>query len=165
MKKLHTLPDEVVKLLTERLSDEYTAFHTYQAMSNWCQNVGFFKAAKFYAEESTGELSHAKKIEAFLTLWNVDVKLPKINSPETEFESLYQTIEKAYDMEYALYEEYEDTSIKIFKLGDICAFDFLQYFRTIQTESVGEYSDKINMLDGVDTKDKATMLLLEKDLF
>lgn len=51
------------------------------------------------------------------------------------------------------------------EIGDVCAFDFLQFFRNVQTESVGQYSDMINMLEGVDTKSKFEMLLLEKKLF
>ena len=78
---------------------------------------------------------------------------------------LAEIIEKAYDLEYNLYVEYEETSAKIFKTGDICVFDFLQKYRTIQTQSVAEYSDKINMLDGVNVGDKFQMLMLEKKLF
>jgi hypothetical protein len=48
---------------------------------------------------------------------------------------------------------------------DLCVFDFLQEFRKIQKDSVAEYSDKLNMLEGVDAKDKFNMLLLEKKLF
>jgi hypothetical protein len=44
-------------------------------------------------------------------------------------------------------------------------FDFLQQFRTIQTQSVAEYSDMINMLEGVNVNDKFQMLMLEKKLF
>ena len=52
-------------------------------------------------------------------------------------------------MEYELYENYEETSIKIMKSGDVCAFDLLQFFRNQQTTSVGECSDMINKLDGI----------------
>jgi len=48
---------------------------------------------------------------------------------------------------------------------DLCVFDFLQEFRMLQKQSVAEYSDKLNMLEGVDGKDKFKLLLLEKKLF
>jgi hypothetical protein len=66
-------------------------------------------------------------------------------------------------IEYDLYEAYEETSKKLFNM-DLCTFDFLQQFRLIQTKSVAEYSDKLNMLEGV-KGDKFEMLLLEKKLF
>ena len=165
MKKPETLSLEVVELLMPRLSDEFKAAYTYRAISNWCQNVGFEKAAEFYAKESEDEFEHAKKIEKFLTDWNVTVDLPIIEKPKLTFNSLGEVIDISYDMEYDLYTEYEDTSSKIFKTGDLCVFDFLQQFRTIQTESVAQYSDMLNMLDGVNVADKFQMLMLEENLF
>ena len=76
-----------------------------------------------------------------------------------------EIIESAYRIEYDLYEAYEKTSMDIFNYPDVCTFDFLQEFRTIQRKSVAEYADKLNMLEGVDGKDKFKMLLLEEQLF
>jgi ferritin len=84
--------------------------------------------------------------------------------PPLTFETLLEIIEKAYEMEYSLYEEYENSSAKIFKTGDLCAFDFLQNYRSIQTKSVAEYSDMINMLNGT-TGSKFELLMLEEQLF
>jgi ferritin len=78
---------------------------------------------------------------------------------------LTDIIGKAYDIEYALYEEYEDTSAKIFKIGDLCVFDFLQDYRVKQKEAVAEYSDMINKLLGVNTGSKFELLMLEENLF
>jgi ferritin len=164
MLKPKVLPAEIVDLLLPRLQDEHNAYYMYRSASNWCQNVGFFKAAKFFAAESADELLHAKKIEDYLTEWNVIPELPTVKQPILEFASLMDVIEKAYLIEYTLYEDYEDTSAKIMKLGDVCTFNFLLEFNSIQQKSVAEYSDKINMLDGV-TGSKFEMLLLEKSLF
>lgn len=165
MKKPVKLPEEIVDLLLPRLADEFKAFYAYRAASNWCQNVGFMKAADYFAKESADELTHAKKLESYLVDWNVIPELPKIEEPEIEFQNLASVIETAYNLEYALYEEYEDTSMKILKLGDLCVFDFLQFYRTTQKESVAEYSDMMNVLDGVKTDDKFQMLMLEENLF
>jgi hypothetical protein len=48
---------------------------------------------------------------------------------------------------------------------DLCVFDFFQDFRTLQKNAVAEYSDKLNMLEGVTPAGKLEMLLLEKKLF
>jgi ferritin len=165
MKKPNVLPKESVDMLLPRLEDETKAFYFYRSASNYCKNVGYFKAAEFFAKESADELEHAKGIEDFLVDWNVTPDLPVIEKPELKFKGLAEIIEKAYNLEYDLYVEYEETSAKIFKTGDICVFDFLQKYRHIQTASVAEYSDKINMLDGEDTNSKFEMLMLEKKLF
>lgn len=165
MKQPNKLPQEVVDLLLPLIGFEFKAFYFYRSLSNWCKGIGYDKAAEYFAKESDDELIHAKKLEDFLVLWNVTPILPLITQPELEFTDLADGIQKAYDLEYALYEEYEEASIKIFKIGDVCAFDTLQFFRNQQTQSVGEYSDMINILDGVNTKDKFQMLLLEQKLF
>jgi hypothetical protein len=64
-----------------------------------------------------------------------------------------------------LYDDYEDTSIKVLKMGEIATFDMLQQLRKIQNDSVVSFSDKLNLLEGVDTKDKFQMLMLQEQLF
>jgi ferritin len=162
--KPNTLDQAVVNLMLPRLEDELNAFYFYRAASNWCQGVGFFKAGEFFANESNDELEHAKKIEKYLVDWNVDPALPSIPKPPIKFTGLLDVIEKAYRIEYELYEAYEDTSMALFNM-DLCVFDFFQEFRTLQKNAVAEYSDKLNMLEGVTPAGKLEMLLLEKKLF
>jgi ferritin len=162
--KPEVLPKEIVDLLLPRLSDEFKAYYFYRAAANWCKGVGFMKAGAFFHNESDDELEHAKKIEDFFVDWNVDPDLPVIAKPQIKFKSLMEVIEKAYEMEYKLYEAYEETSVRVFKTNDLCTFDMLQFFRGIQTKSVAEYSDMLNILDGVSCN-KFEMLQLEETLF
>lgn len=162
--KPHSLDKGVVDLLSPRHLDEMDAFYFYRAASNWCQGVGYFKAAEFFAAESQDELEHAAKIEKYLVDWNITVPLPTVPKPRIEFSTLLEVLEEAYKIEYDLYEAYEETSKKLFNM-DLCTFDFLQQFRLIQTKSVAEYSDKLNLLEDVDGKDKFKLLLLEEKLF
>lgn len=164
MKTPNKLPAEIVKLLLPRLADEFTAFYTYRAAANWCKDKGFFEAAKYFAKESEDELSHAKKIEQYLVDWNVLPDLPTIEEPIVDFKDLPNILDVAYGLEYSLYEDYEETSKKVWDAGDICTFDFLKFFRETQTASVAEFSDKLNMLEGVEAN-KLNLLLLEKKLF
>jgi len=163
--KPNKLSSDVVNLLNPRIKNEYEAHFFYRAASNWCKNVGFEKAAEYFAKEAEDELTHAKKLEDYLVDWNVNPELPVIDAQDNSFSGLMDVIEKAYRMEYNLYDDYEDISVKIFKLNDLCVFDFLQFFRVTQKEAVAEYSDKINLLDGVDTKSKFELLALENQLF
>lgn len=162
--KLHTLDSKIVELLKEGLQHEYSAHYLYRAISNWATNVGYKLAGEYYAKEAEDELSHARKIEAFLTDWNVFFVLPKVDVPIAKYEDLQEAIEKSYSVEYALYELYEQISNEIFKMGDTCVFDFLQFFRGVQTMSVAEYATMLNLLDGVE-RTKLNFLLLEEKLF
>lgn len=165
MIKPEKLSQDVTNLLLARLKDEFTAFYFYRDATNWCQNVGFFMAADYFKAESADELEHAKKIESYLTDWNISFDLPTILKTNSDFSDLGDIIEQAYKMEYALYEAYEEISSKIFKIGDLCVFDFLQFYRVTQKEAVAEYSDMINLLTGVATDNKFQMLLMEEKLF
>jgi hypothetical protein len=50
-------------------------------------------------------------------------------------------------------------------MGELCTFDFLQTYRNIQNKSVAEYSDKLNVLEGVNLDSKFEMLMIESNLF
>lgn len=165
MKKPVKLNAKIVTILEERLADEYTASFLYRDASNYLQGIGFFAAAKYFAKEAADELSHAHGIEKFLVDWNIQPTLPEIESSDNSFGGLCDVIEKAYELEYQLYQLYEKDSVKVLEMGDTCVFDFLQTYRTIQMNSVAEYSDFLNILDGCDCDDKFQMLLLEEKLF
>lgn len=165
MTKPEKLEQGTIALLQSRLLDEFNAFALYRSATNYCQNVGFFKASEFFKAESSDELEHAKNIENYLTQWNVTPILPTIPAPEVNFKGLSDIIEKAYEIELSLLEKYVDSSSKLFKAGDLATFDFLQEFRKIQNDSVAEYSDKINVLEGVNVGSKFEMLMLEETLF
>jgi bacterioferritin (cytochrome b1) len=108
-----------VDLLAPRHLDEMDAFYFYRAASNWCQGVGYIKAAAFFAAESEDELGHAGKIEKYLVDWNITVPLPTVPKPQVEFSGLLEILEEAYKIEYNLYEAYEETSKKMFNV-DLC---------------------------------------------
>lgn len=165
MQTVNKLDSNIGKMLLDRLQDEFNAYYFYRSASNWCKSAGYIEASEYFAEESKDELAHAKILEDFMVDWNVIPNLPVINTPKLVFSSLIDVIEQAYKIEYALYEEYEDTGVKIFKLGDLCVFGLLQGFITIQKDSVVSYSDMLNLLEGIDAKDKYSLLTLQSKLF
>lgn len=160
--KLQTLNDAIVKMYNEALVYEYKAHYAYQYFSNWAENEGFLIASSFWKNESDDELSHARIIQKGLTDWNIAPKLPQIETPKYEINNLADTIMLSYDLEYELYEYYEEISNKILKMGDTCEFDFIQQFRKIQRDSVAEMATKRNKLKGIIASDKFQMLTIEK---
>jgi len=165
MRKPEKLSKEIVNLLLPRLGDEFTAHYHYLAASNYCKGVGFFKAGAYFLNEAQDELKHAQGIQDFLVDWNIIPELPEIDKPIIAFSGLLDVIESSYNIEYKLYEDYEETSMKVFNAGDLCVFDFLQFYRTTQKTSVAEYSDMLNVLEGTKTDDKFQLLMIEEKLF
>lgn len=157
------LSAEISKKLNIKINDEYSAHYFYRQATNYCENVGYLKAAEYFRNEAEDELEHAHGIEKYLTDWNVQPDMMPISSPQ-KIDDLVDLIEKAYEMEYALYEEYEEISKDILA-QDICTFDFLQKYRTIQRMAVAEYSTFLNMLELIDKKDKNWVYEFEKKAF
>ena len=157
------LPSDIANPINERINDEYSAHYFYRQVTNYCQNVGFLKAAEYFKGEAEDELKHAEGLQNYLVEWNVQPALAPISIPE-KVSGLVDCIEKAYEMEYALYEEYETMSNTIMK-KDLCTFDFLQQYRTIQRLAVAEYSTFLNQLELIDKGDKNWVYEFEKRAF
>lgn len=164
MKKPTALSKEIVKLLSPRIQDELFASYFYRDASNYLKGVGYNTAAAYFAKESADELVHSSILENYLVDWNVHPELESIDAQDNSFDGLIDVIEKAYTLEYALYESYEKTTLDVFKSGDTCTFFFLAQFNDFQRKAVAEYSDMLNMLDGVEDE-KCDLLLLEEKLF
>ena len=157
------LSSNSVQILTERLKDEYNAHFFYRNASNWCQDKAYFKAAKFFNKEAEAENEHALKLQKYLTDWNVYPTLPTLK-PNITFSSLIDIINKAYTIEYTLFEAYNSDSSKLFN-SDLATFDFLQEYRVGQQQSVAEYSDLLNASELVNLGNKFEILYFEQRYF
>lgn len=158
-----TLEDSVVKILTDRLRDEYVAHFFYRNATNWCAGVGYLKAAAYFAAEAETELEHAKGIQKYLVDWNVVPLLPSVK-PNIAFTDLVDIINKAYALEYGLWESYCADSKTMFDM-DINTFDFLTGYRATQNQSVIEYSDLLNAAMLVDVNKPFELLYFEQTYF
>jgi ferritin len=163
IKEPKTLPEPVVKLLEERIGDEYNAHFFYVNASNWCQGVGYLKAAAFFTKEAANELEHSAQVQKYLVDWNVDPKIPTPKTTAT-FNTLIDIVGQAYDLEYALYDAYNKTSMALFQ-ADIATFDFLQDLRIGQRESVAEYSDFLNAAKLINVNNPLDLLYYEQTYF
>ena len=161
--KLYSLSDKVVKLLTERIKDEYGAHYFYRAAANWCNDVNYKKAAAFFENEALDELTHAKKLEDYMTGFNIVPQIPSAN-PKHTFTGLIEIVNEAYSMELALMKAYNQDSHTVFA-DDITTFDFLQELREIQKTAVVEYNDLINASNLISKTDKFQVLYFEQTYF
>lgn len=163
--KLQQLSKETFLLLQGVLQEEYNAFYFYRSGKNWFANKGYFIAATFCEAESDDESRHAKILEKYMVDWNMTPALPNIESPVLEFKDPIDFLEQAYEIEFSLYQKYELVAERLMKANDIGAWNFVQQFIQIQNDSVSEYSDKLNISQGVNRDSKFEMLMIEKNLF
>ena len=158
-----TLGNSTATLLNERLYDEYTAHFFYRNARNFCKGVGYNNAAAFFEKEAATELEHAEKLQNYMVDWNVHPTMPSVK-PNIQFAGLIDIVNKAYLIEFDLFEKYNQTSMKIFE-HDLATFDFLQELREIQTESVAEYSDLLNAAQLIDPTNLLDIIHYEEIYF
>jgi ferritin len=159
------LPADISNMLIEKINKEYAAHYFYRQANNYCENVGYLKAAEYFKGEAEDELKHSEGLQKYLTDWNVQPGLLPISTPQ-KVSGLVDIIEKAYQMEYDLYEGYEEISLDILmSKKDPCTWDFLQQYRTIQRLAVAEYSTFLNQLETIDQTDKNWVYEFEKKAF
>ena len=161
--KLYSLSDKVVKLLTDRLKDEYAAHYFYRAAANWCNDVNYKKAAAFFENEAVDELTHAQKLQDYMTGFNIVPQIPSAN-PKHEFTNLIDIVNEAYALELNLMKSYNQISNLVFS-DDITTFDFLTELRNIQKTAVVEYNDLVNATNLVSKTDKFQVLYFEQTYF
>ena len=161
--KLYTLSEKVIKILTDRIKDEYTAHYFYRAAANWCQDMNYAKAAEFFKAEAVDELTHAQALEEYMVDFNVQ---PEILPAPTKhsFKNLIDIVNGAYEMELKLMKAYNQNSNDLFT-EDITTFDVLGKFRKIQRNAVTEYNDLINASNLIDKTDKFQILYFEQTYF
>ena len=68
---VYKLSDKTVKILTDRLKDEYTAHYYYRAATNWCNDMNYKKAGAFFENEAKDELEHAETLQKYMTDFNI----------------------------------------------------------------------------------------------
>lgn len=161
--ELYKLPSKTIKILTDRIKDEYTAHYFYRAATNWCRDKNYKKAAEFFQKEAKDELKHAQKIQEYMTDFNIIPQIPQAPI-DHKFDGLIEIIHGSYKMELGLMKAYNKDSQDLFS-EDITTFDFLTEFREIQKGAVVEYNDLINGSELVDTKDKFQVLYFEQTYF
>jgi ferritin len=161
--KVYKLSDKVIKLLTDRLKDEYYAHFLYRSAANWCHDMNYKKAAAFFDADSSTELEHANMIQTYMTDFNIKPSMPSAET-KFKFDNLIDIIHQAYQFELKLMESYNEDSHSIFG-DDLTTFDFLKIFRDIQKESVIEFSDLINGSNLINKKDKFQVLYFEQTYF
>lgn len=161
--ELYKLDSKTVKILTDRIKDEYIAHYYYRAAANWCQDKNYKKAAEFFTAEAIDELTHAQGIQEYMTGFNIIPEIPQAPTKHS-FDNLVDIVYGAYKIELALMKEYNKNSQDLFST-DITTYDFLKAYREFQKGAVVEYNDLINAIDLIDKTDKFQVLYFEQTYF
>jgi len=158
-----TLTPEIVDILNSAIAEEYTAHYFYRGAANWCQGVGYTKAAEFYTKEAAAELEHAEKLQKYIVDWNATPLLPAIKF-NGNFAHLIDVVNKSYAIEYQLGDKYMAWTRQMFDTH-LMTFNFLQGFVDLQNDSIAEMSDLLNAAQLIDVSNKLDLLHFEERYF
>lgn len=150
------------KILRDAVHAELHASNLYKHLSNQCQRLGLFGAAKYFANESSEELDHYAKIAQYFNDRGSVAPISAIEAIDEPIQDLEAALQLAYEFEVDLgqnYEKWYSTTLS----NDPTTAQFLLQFLEIQRESVGAFGDWLTRLALVEG-DKAGILMLDKEL-
>ena len=135
------ISDRTENLLNLRVQGEYQSFHIYNAMSNWCDCYGFYKAKDKFREYADEELKHARKLIDYILDRNGIAKTPAITEIQSEYMSLLDVVNKAYQHECSITTSYNTILPIVKEEKDEVTYDFLQWFVHEQVEEEAKFGD------------------------
>ena len=156
------LSENMEKALNQQIADEAYASQIYLAMASWCEKSGLSGAAKFFYDHTGEEREHMLKIIHYLNGEGGNSVVPTVKQPPSEYDSLKQLIETAYEHEKSVTASVHKLAEDSLQQKDHRTFNFLQWyveeqleeerlFRTIldKFELLGTTSNAVYLIDKV----------------
>lgn len=150
------------ELLQEAVHEELYASALYLHLSNQCQRLGLFGAAKYFKSESDDERSHYQKHADFMNARGDIADIPAIEAVEDSIVGLKDSVQTAYDAEVALGEKYTEWYRQSLVNDPVVAQHLLQFIE-IQTQSIGEYGDLLQRI-ALAGEDECAILIIDKEM-
>lgn len=133
------LPTDVIDRLTSRINDEWKAVQFYQSAQMAFARMNYDVIASFCEGEMKDELEHAKRLQDFLSDYDVYVTRDNVELNHN-FTDPKDFVQQALEIESALEDAYNDDFIALEQYPNVQ--NLLLGFLTIQTDSVREYLNK-----------------------
>jgi ferritin len=94
------IPAKVLSELNRQLNQEFSAAHSYRALSLWCDDQNFKGFARYFARQASEEHGHADRMTGHLIDRGALPELEAIPAPKTSFDSLLEAARHAQAMEH-----------------------------------------------------------------
>jgi ferritin len=160
LKKLINHTSELA--LQSAIGEELYSSNLYKHLSNQCQRLGLFGAAKYFREESHDELSHYQDIADYLNDRGSVAQMPTIEECDTIIKTLQDAIETSYDAEVELGNKYVKWYSSLLSVDPFTAQFLLQYLER-QRKSIGSLGDLLSRLE-LAGDDKCAILIIDSEL-
>lgn len=128
--------DKSAQLINEQIGHEFAAFYQYTAVSTWLDAEALPELSKYFAKQAEEERMHAMKMVQFLGDTDRTVKFPALESPKSDFDSVEQVVQLAYDQEVQVTNQIKAIYDAAAAHNDRVTQNFLQWFLEEQVEEV-----------------------------
>jgi ferritin len=153
----------VLEAITRQIAAEFNASFSYLSMAAWCEHHKLMGAGTWLRAQSQEEHGHAMKLFNFVLARNHAVRLPGIDQPRSDFDSVVTVFEAALAQEQEVSRNIDALYELAFKEKVFAAMAELQWFITEQVEeekTVREIVAKFHMVKD----DPASILDLDREL-
>ena len=153
----------VLDAITRQIANEFGASFSYLSMAAWCEHHKYMGAGHWLRTQSQEEHGHAMKLFDFVLARNHAVRLPGIEQPRSDFESIVDVFERSLAQEQEVSRQIDALYELAFKEKVFAAMAELQWFITEQVEeekTVREIVAKFHMVKD----DPASVLDLDREL-
>jgi len=153
----------VLEAINKQIHAELGASYSYLAMSAWCEQHSFTGSARWLRVQSQEEHGHAMRLFDFILARNAKLDLRGLEQPRSEYKSLTEVFETAYDQEKTVSGQIESLYELVFKEKAYPAVVQLEWFLTEQVEEEKTCREIVAKLQMVG-KDPSGQLEIDREL-
>ncbi|MGW0037930.1 ferritin [Gordonia sp. NPDC003376] len=124
------------ELLHEQIGHEFAASQQYIAVGVYYDNHDMPQLARHFYAQSVEERNHAMMIVQYFLDRDIEVAIPGIDAPRSEFADYKAPIELALDQEKRVTQQIVDLAKSARDTGDYLGEQFMQWFLKEQIEEV-----------------------------
>jgi len=128
------MSQNVLDAINKQINSELQASYTYLAMSAWCEQRGFTGSARWLRVQSQEEHGHAMRLFDFMLARNAKLDLKGLGQPRSDYRSLTEVFETAFEQENAVSVQIEAIYELVFRDKAYPAVVQLEWFLNEQVE-------------------------------
>jgi ferritin len=146
--------------LNQQVANEFAAHQQYIALAVHYDTETLPRLAAFFYRQAVEERNHAMMIVQYLLDADLEVAIPGVDAPKTDFADVVAPVALALDQEKRVTGQINDLAAKARADGDYQGEQFMQWFIKEQVEEVSTMSDLLTVIE----RSKADPLRVEEYL-
>ncbi|MFC1572878.1 ferritin [Candidatus Eisenbacteria bacterium] len=157
------LSDKMQAALNQQVNAELFSAYLYYSMMNYFESKSLPGCAHWMKLQALEEMTHARKLEAFVNERGGRILLTPIDGPETEWASPLAVFEEAYKHELKVTKMINDLVDLAIKESDHATNNFLQWFVGEQVEEEASADEVVQKLKLVDST-QGGLFMVDREL-